>query len=112
MFLSCWRCQHVGWVERCDTRQWEVAAGDAMERQGARFDKDMQDVEFRPHSHCGLSLLSSSRDNDRFAWKLGFAVGISVLAALLIFGAYERHQARRDAKPVLRALKAGNRLAS
>ena len=33
------------------------------------------------------------------------AVGMGVLAALLIFNAYERYQARRDAEQVLQALK-------
>lgn len=83
-----------------------------MERRGARFNKDMQDVGFRPHGYCGPSLLSSSCDNDCFAWKIGFAVGIGVLVALLTISAYECHQVRRDAEPVLQALKAGSRLVS
>ena len=33
------------------------------------------------------------------------AVGIGVLAALLIFNAYERHQARRDAEEALRLIQ-------
>jgi hypothetical protein len=76
-----------------------------MERQEPRFDKDMQDVEFRPRAYRGPSLPASVRDNDGFAWKIGVAVGIGVLAALLIFNAYERYQARRDAEQVLHVLK-------
>lgn len=76
-----------------------------MERQEPRFDKDMQDVEFRPRAYRGPSLSAPSRDNDGFAWKLGVAVGIGVLAALLIFSAYERYQARRDAEQALQVLK-------
>jgi type II secretory pathway pseudopilin PulG len=76
-----------------------------MERQEPRFDKDMQDVEFRPRSYRGPALSSHARDSDSFAWKIGVAVGIGVLAALLIFNAYERYQARRDAEQVLQALK-------
>src|SRR5690606_29934104 len=76
-----------------------------MERQEPRFDKDMQDVEFRPRTYRGPSLPSPSRDNDAFAWKIGVAVGIGVLAALLIFNAYERYQARRDAEQALQVLK-------
>ena len=76
-----------------------------MERQEPRFDKDMQYVEFRPRTYRGPSLPSPSRDNDGFAWKIGVAVGIGVLAALLIFSAYERYQARRDAEQVLQVLK-------
>lgn len=76
-----------------------------MERQEPRLDKDMQGVEFRPRSYRGPSLPSPVRSNDGFAWKIGVAVGIGVLAALLIFNAYERYQARRDAEQVLQALK-------
>lgn len=76
-----------------------------MERQEPRFDKDMQDVEFRPRPYRGPSLPSPSRDNGGLAWKIGVAVGIGVLAALLIFSAYERYQARRDAEQVLQVLK-------
>ncbi|WP_334177259.1 hypothetical protein [Pseudoxanthomonas sp.] len=76
-----------------------------MERQEPRFDKDMQDVEFRPRTYRGPSLPPPARENDGFARKIGVAVGIGVLAALLIFNAYERYQARRDAEQVLQALK-------
>lgn len=76
-----------------------------MERQEPKFEKDMQDVEFRPRAYRGPSLPPPSRDNDGFAWKIGITVGIGVLAALLIFNAYERYQARRDAEQVLQALK-------
>ncbi len=53
-----------------------------MERQEPRFDKDMQDVEFRPRFYRGPSIQFPSRDNDGFAWKIGVAVGIGVLAAI------------------------------
>ncbi|HEV7269399.1 hypothetical protein [Pseudoxanthomonas sp.] len=76
-----------------------------MERQEPKFDKDMKDVEFRPRTYRGPSLPTPSRDNDGLSWKIGVAVGIGVLAALLIFNAYERYQARRDAEQVLQVLK-------
>lgn len=76
-----------------------------MERQEPRFDKDMKDVEFRPRSYRGPSLTTASHGNEGFAWKIGVAVGVGVLAALLIFNAYERHQARRDAEEALRLIQ-------
>lgn len=76
-----------------------------MERQEPRFDKDMKDVEFRPRTYRGPSLSSASHRNEGFAWKIGVAVGVGVLAALLIFNAYERHQARRDAEEALRLIQ-------
>lgn len=76
-----------------------------MERQEPRFDKDMKDVEFRPRSYRGPSLPSASHRNEGFAWKIGVAVGVGVLAALLIFNAYERHQARRDVEEALRLIQ-------
>lgn len=76
-----------------------------MERQEPRFDKDMKDVEFRPRTYRGPSLPSASHRNEGFAWKIGVAVGIGVLAALLIFNAYERHQARRDAEAAVRLIQ-------
>lgn len=63
-----------------------------MERQEPRFDKGMQDVEFRTRSYRGPSLPSAARNNDGFAWKIGVAVGIGVLAALLILNGYEPYQ--------------------
>lgn len=76
-----------------------------MERQEPRFDKDMKDVEFRPRSYRGPSRPSSSHSSEGFAWKIGVAVGVGVLAALLIFNAYERHQARRDAEEAVRLIQ-------
>ena len=76
-----------------------------MERQEPRFDKDMKDVEFRPRSYRGPSQPSSSHSSEGFAWKIGVAVGVGVLAALLIFNAYERHQARRDVEEAMRVLE-------
>ena len=76
-----------------------------MERQEPRFDKDIKDVEFRPRTYRGPSLPSASHRNEGFAWKIGVAVGIGVLAALLIFNAYERHQARRDAEEAVRLIQ-------
>lgn len=76
-----------------------------MERQEPRLDKDMQDVEFRPRSYRDPSLPLLSSDNQRFAWKLGLVVGIGVLAALLIFNAYERYHVRRDAEQTLQVIK-------
>ena len=76
-----------------------------MERQEPRFDKDMKDVEFRPRSYRGPSQPPASHSNEGFAWKIGVAVGVGVLAALLIFNAYERHQARRDAEEAVRLIQ-------
>ena len=76
-----------------------------MERQEPRFDKDMKDVEFRPRTYRGPSLSTAPHGNEGFAWKIGVAVGVGVLAALLIFNAYERHQARRDAEEAVRLLQ-------
>ena len=76
-----------------------------MERQEPRFDKDMKDVEFRPRTYRGPSLSTAPHRNEGFAWKIGVAVGVGVLAALLIFNAYERHQARRDAEEALRLIQ-------
>lgn len=78
-----------------------------MERQEPRFDKDMKDVEFRPRSYRGPSQ-PSPHSSEGFAWKIGVAVGVGVLAALLIFNAYERHQARRDIEEAVRALEQEN----
>ena len=76
-----------------------------MERQEPRFDKDMKDVEFRPRIYRGPSQPSASHRDEGFAWKIGVAVGVGVLVALLIFNAYERHQARRDAEEALRLIQ-------
>ena len=76
-----------------------------MERQEPRFDKDMKDVEFRPRSYRGPSQPPASHRNEGFAWKIGVAVGVGVLAALLIFNAYERRQARRDAEEAVRLIQ-------
>ena len=76
-----------------------------MERQEPRFDKDMKDVEFRPRSYRGPSQPSPSHSSEGYAWKIGVAVGVGVLAALLIFNAYERYQARRDVEEAVRALE-------
>ena len=76
-----------------------------MERQEPRFDKDMKDVEFRPRTYRGPSLSTAPHRNEGFAWKIGVAVGVGVLAALLIFNAYERRQARRDAEEAVRLIQ-------
>ncbi|PPJ43120.1 MULTISPECIES: hypothetical protein [unclassified Pseudoxanthomonas] len=76
-----------------------------MERQEPRFDKDMKGVEFRPRSYRGPSQQSHSQSNEGFAWKIGVAVGVGVLGALLIFNAYERHQARPDVEEAMRVLE-------
>ena len=76
-----------------------------MERQEPRFDKDMKDVAFRPRSYRGPSQRPASPSSEGFAWKIGLAVGGGVLAALLIFNAYERHQARRDIEEAVRVLE-------
>lgn len=73
-----------------------------MEREEPRFSEtDLSDVEFRPRSYRGSSLPQRRSDADGLAWKIGVSVGIAVLAALLIFNAYERRQARKDAEQAL-----------
>lgn len=70
-----------------------------MERQEPKLGKvDPADLEFRPRTYRGPSQPTSSINTaaDRLAWKIGLAVGIGVLLALLIFNAYERAQMRRD----------------
>ncbi len=85
-------------------RIYGSTAGDAMKRQEPRYDKDMKDVEFRPRSYRGPPQTHVPHGSDSFAWKIGAAVGIGVLFALLIFNAYERHQDRKDAEIALRML--------
>lgn len=77
-----------------------------MEREEPKFTgADLSDVEFRPRSYRGPSHPERRSSSDGFAWKIGVSVGIAVLAALLIFNAYERHQARKDAEQVMLVLK-------
>ncbi len=73
-----------------------------MEREEPKFtDAGLSDVEFRPRSYRGPSRPERHSSSDGFAWKIGVSVGIAVLAALLIFNAYERHQARKDAEQAM-----------
>lgn len=51
-----------------------------MGRHEPRFEKDSKDVEFRPRSYRGPSQPSSSHSSEGFAWKIGVAVGVGVLA--------------------------------
>lgn len=77
-----------------------------MDREEPKFtETDLSDVEFRPRSYRGPSHPERRPSGDGFAWKIGVSVGIAVLAALLIFNAYERHQARKDAEQALLAFK-------
>ena len=77
-----------------------------MDREEQKFtETDLSDVEFRPRSYRGPSHPNRRPSSDGFAWKIGVSVGIAVLAALLIFNAYERHQARKDAEQALLAFK-------
>jgi len=74
-----------------------------MDRQEPTISKpDMADLEFRPTSYRGPTRPSASHDG--FVWKLSVGIGVAVLAALLLFNAYERHQDRRDAEAALKAL--------
>lgn len=77
-----------------------------MDREEPKFtETDLSDVEFRPRSYRGPSRRERHSSSDGFAWKIGVSVGIAVLAALLIFNAYERHQARKDAEEAMLILK-------
>lgn len=80
-----------------------------MEREEPTIGKvDPADLEFRPRSYRGPSRpqLQQQSAADRLAWKLGVAVGVGVLMALLIFNAYERYQTRRDLEETARYLEA------
>lgn len=71
-----------------------------MDRQEPTISKpDMADLEFRPTSYRGPTRPSASHDG--LVWKLSAGIGIAVLAALLLFNAYERHQDRKDAEVML-----------
>lgn len=77
-----------------------------MDREEPKFtETDLLDVEFRPRSYRGPSHPERRSSSDGFAWKIGVSVGIAVLAALLIFNAYERHQARKDAEQAMLSFK-------
>ena len=81
-----------------------------MEREEPKFGKVVpEDLEFRPRHHHGRASRAAPAASsvDGLAWKLGVAVGLGVLAALLIFNAYERMQARRDAEAAVRYLEQG-----
>jgi hypothetical protein len=73
-----------------------------MEREEPHFGKpDLSDVEFRPRRYRGPS---TQPPDQSYIWKIGASVGVSVLIALLIFNAYERHQDRKDAELALKVL--------
>lgn len=76
-----------------------------MERQEPKFDSDPADFEFRPGPRHGPGVPPRRPRTDRLALKIGLAVGAGVLAALLIFNAYERFQARRDAERAMQQLQ-------
>lgn len=83
-----------------------------MEREEPKLGKVVpEDLEFRPrhqHQHQGGRRPGPAASSvDGLVWKLGVAVGLGVLAALLIFNAYERMQARRDAEAAVRYLEQG-----
>lgn len=76
-----------------------------MERVEPKLGKvDPAELEFRPRSYRGPGRppVQAQSAVDRLAWKLGVAVGAGVLAALLIFNAYERYQMRRDLEQAAR----------
>lgn len=71
-----------------------------MDREEPKISKpDMADLEFRPTGYRGPTRPSVSHDG--LVWKLSLGIGIAVLAALLLFNAYERHQDRKDAEVML-----------
>jgi len=77
-----------------------------MEREEPKLTStDLTDVEFQRRSYRGPSRPERPSNSDGFAWKIGVSVGIAVLAALLIFNAYERHQARKDAEKAMLVFK-------
>ena len=73
-----------------------------MERREPTFGRDLGDLELRPRGYRAPSR-DHHREADGLAWKIGVAVGVGVLAALLIFNAFERYQARRDAAQAVEA---------
>src|SRR5690606_540124 len=73
-----------------------------MERQEPTFGSDVSEVEFRRDAECRPPRRPPPRSNDSLPWKIGVAVGAGVLVALLLFNAYERYQARRDAEGAAR----------
>ena len=74
-----------------------------MERQEPTFGNDVSEVEFRRGADYRQARRPPSpRSNDHLPWKIGLAVGLGVFVALLLFNAYERHQARRDAEEAVR----------
>lgn len=79
-----------------------------MEREEPKMGKVApEDLVFRQRHHHGRAVRGASPAStvDGLVWKLGIAVGAGVLAALLIFNAYERMQARRDAEAAARYLE-------
>lgn len=78
-----------------------------MEREEPTFGKvDPADLEFRPRVYRGPSRSHArNHDADGLPWKIGVAVGIAVLTALILFNLYERAQVRRDAEAIARALQ-------
>ena len=73
-----------------------------MDREEPKFsDKDVSDMELRPRGYRGPSRPERRARTDGLAWKMGVSIGIAVLAALLIFNAYERYQARKDLEQVV-----------
>lgn len=77
-----------------------------MDREEPRWDKsDLSEVEFRPRAYRGPSHPSSVASDESLSWKIGVAVGVAVLIALLLFNMYERHQDRKDAEQALRFLE-------
>lgn len=78
-----------------------------MERQEPKLGKiDPAGLDFRPRSYRGPSRPAPAPSVDGAVWKLGIAVGAGVLAALLIFNAYERYQTRRDLQEAARYFEA------
>ena len=77
-----------------------------MDREEPRWDKsDLSEVEIGPRAYRGPSHPSSVASDEYLPWKIGVAVGVAVLIALLLFNMYERHQDRKDAEQALRFLE-------
>lgn len=77
-----------------------------MERQEPTFGSDLKDVEFRPRAYRGPSRPQTRSVDASLSWKIAVGVGVGVFAALLLFNAYERYQARRDAEVALKVMQA------
>ena len=76
-----------------------------MDREEPRWEKsDLSEVEFRQRAYRGPSQPYRVPSDESLPWKIGVAVGVAVLIALLLFNMYERYQDRKDAEQAMRML--------